>query len=345
MIKRCLSIVAGSLLLFKVAGAQNAVQQVLKGNSATKVNGRVVLSDRDSLPVTIIKGKDPGPVFTIIAGIHGFEYPPIIAVQQLIQEIDSSKLKGALIILPIANVASFYGRSPFVNPVDNKNLNTAFPGKENGTLTERIAYTITNKIFSETDIVLDIHGGDANEDLLPFICYYDNNNNPEETALAASLSEASGFENIVSYPYTLTKTEPALYAFKQAVQDGKAALSMEAGKLGNVQEDAVSLIKSGVYNILTALKMYDYKQPDLKPVVRKVYNRQSYIKSTVQGLFYSLKKAGDTVIKDELVGYVTDEFGNIIMDIHSPESGTVLYKIGTPPVNKNETVFCIGYNI
>ena len=335
----------GSFLLVTVAGAQSSVQQIIKGASAKKLNARIVINDTDSLPVTIIKGKGSGPVFTMIAGIHGFEYPPVIAVQQLMQEIDSSKLKGTLIILPIANVASFYGRSPFVNPADSKNLNTAFPGKENGTPTERIAYTITNKIFPETDIVLDIHGGDANEDLLPFICYYDNNENPKETALAARLSEASGFDNIVSYPYTLTKTEPALYAFKQAVQDGKTALSIEAGKLGNVQEDAVSLIKSGVYNILAALEMYDYTLPHSKPVVKQIYNRQAYIKSTVQGVFYSPKKAGDKVIKGEIVGYITDEFGHKIQEVNSPESGTILYKIGTPPVNKNETIFCIGYSI
>jgi predicted deacylase len=77
-------------------------------------------------------------------------------------------LKGTLIVVPIANVGSFYKRTPFVNPSDHKNLNNAFPGSETGTITEQIANYITKQIIPQSDVFLDIHGGDANEDLLPF---------------------------------------------------------------------------------------------------------------------------------------------------------------------------------
>jgi len=101
---------------------------------------------------------------------------------------------------------------------------------------------ITENIIPASDVFLDIHGGDAPEDLLPFICYYNNKNRPAQTQLAKELSDASGFEYVVSYPYTITDEEPAKYVFKQAVQDGKTGLSIEAGKLGIVQEEAVNLI-------------------------------------------------------------------------------------------------------
>lgn len=292
------------------------------------------------LPVSIIKGKSDGPVFTIIAGVHGYEYPPIVATQALMKEIDGEKLKGILIVIPIANTASFFTRTPFINPQDQKNLNNAFPGKVNGSITEQIAHFITKNIIPVSDIFLDIHGGDACEDLIPFVCYYNNTKKPDQTALAKKLSENSGFEFVVSYPYTISDTEPAKYTFKQAVQDGKTALSIECGKLGNVQEENVNLIKKGVYNMLATMEMYDNGS---KPHPNIIYrNSQAYINASVQGIFYSKYNAGDSVKKDDVVGYTTDEFGKILEEYKAPKNGIILYKLATPPINVDDTVMCIS---
>lgn len=292
------------------------------------------------IPLTIIKGKKSGPVYTIVAGIHGYEYPPIISLQELMKEIDANKLQGTLMILPIANVASFYKRSPFINPIDHKNLNTAFPGSASGSITERIAHWITKEIIPVSDGFIDIHGGDANEDLLPFICYYDNKD--EKTEKAKRLSEASGMEYIVAYPFNITKIEPAKYAFKQAVQDGIVALSIEAGKLGTVQRENVTLVKDALYNMLDYAGMY-YKGKTVIKTNRKYLNHQSYVRVPEKGIFYSSIKSGDTVSKDQNIGYITDDFGNVLHQITSPINGIVLYKVGTPPVNAGETLFCIAH--
>lgn len=245
-------------------------------------------------------------------------------------------------MIPLANVASFYQRSPFVNPIDGKNLNNTFPGSANGSLTEQIANWITTNIIPVSDVFLDIHGGDASEDLLPFICYYNNQENTVKTQEAHQLSEASGMQYIVSYPYSLTKTEPAKYAFKQAVQSNITALSIEAGKLGTVQQENVELIKSAVYNMLAYKGVYNKTVKKQSEEYTIVYN-QHYIRVPTTGFFYSTFKAGDNINKDQEVGYITDEFGNIITSVTSPIDGIILYKVGTPPVNKGETLFCVGY--
>ncbi len=69
------------------------------------------------LPISIVKGNQDGPVFTIVAGIHGYEYPLIVATQELLKELDPTQVKGTIVIIPMASVASFYQRSPFVNPI------------------------------------------------------------------------------------------------------------------------------------------------------------------------------------------------------------------------------------
>ncbi|MFC0779931.1 succinylglutamate desuccinylase/aspartoacylase family protein [Flavobacterium sp. HJSW_4] len=334
------------MLILTVMGYGQNLEKSIKENIGKRTDTLVHFktdSPYNYMPVTIFSGKEKGPVFTIIAGIHGYEYPPIVAVQELIKEIDPNKLKGTLIIVPIANVGSFYKRTPFVNPSDHKNLNNAFPGSETGTITEQIANYISKQIIPQSDVFLDIHGGDANEDLLPFVCYYNNTSEEKKTELSAKLSEISGINHIVSYPYTITKTEPAKYAFKQASQNGKTALSIEAGKLGNVQTESVHLIKKAVYNMLNYMEMYSNGSAPEKNPSAVYLNNQEYVKAEVAGIFQSNLKSGDYIKKGDKIGFVSNEFGKVLAEIKSPATGVILYKIGTPPVNKGETVFCIGF--
>lgn len=297
------------------------------------------------IPVTVIKGKVKGPVFSIVAGIHGYEYPPIIAVQELLREISPESVKGTIIIIPVANIEAFKKRTPFISPLDQKNLNNSFPGSPDGSPTEQIAHLITKEVISNSDIFLDIHGGDASEDLMPFVCYYNRSDAPEQTASAYELSVQSQIPYVVSYPYTITGKEPAKYAFKQAVQQGITALSIEAGKLGNVQEDQVALIKNAVYRMLEHSGIYTFKKYTDKETSKvTLLNRQEYIRVPQSGIFYSRFKSGDTVKKNQTLGFITDEFGTRKQDIIAPADGIILYKIGTPPVNQGETLFCIGYN-
>lgn len=335
------------LTLFSVSNifAQDDFQKIFEDESRPiKENFRVPFSDSQNnqgyLPISIIKGKNKGPIFTIVAGVHGYEYPPIIATQELLKEIDANKLSGTLIVVPIANIGSFFSRTPLMNPQDKVNLNGALPGKSNGSITYKIADYFKTKIIPVSDVFLDIHGGGAAEDLMPFICYYRNEKKPEQTERAKQLSETSGFEYVVSYPYTLKDDEPAKYVFKQATQDGKIALSIESGKLGNVQKDAVALIKKGVYNMLTQMEMYKSPIEPIKNIVK--LNNQTYIRSNNQGIFYSPYKAGDSVKEGETVGQITDEFGVVLSEFKAPTSGIILYKISTPPVNIDDTIMCIS---
>lgn len=295
------------------------------------------------LAVKVVKGAQDGPVFTVVAGIHGFEYPPIVALQELMLEIRAENLKGTLVILPVANVNGFYGRTAFYNPQDGKNLNRVFPGKADGTISERLADLITREVISQSKVFLDIHAGDANEDLLDFVCYYENKDMPVQTALAKHLAENSGFKFQVAYPFHLAENQPAEYAFKQASRQGVTALSFEAGKLGNVQRESVDRIKRGIYNLLAELAMYE-KSGKSSNVETVLLNAQKYIKSPAQGIFYSDLKSGDKVVTGQKLGSITDIFGQKLADILADQEGILLYKIGTPPVLEGETLFCIGYS-
>ncbi|RDV15915.1 hypothetical protein DXT99_07965 [Pontibacter diazotrophicus] len=95
-----------------------------------------VVSGQDStvIPVTVFHGSKRGPVLGITAGVHGMEYAPIMAAQQLPRQLDPTKMSGTVLLVHMANVPAFLHRGLRVNPMDGKNLNRVFPGKSNGTI-------------------------------------------------------------------------------------------------------------------------------------------------------------------------------------------------------------------
>src|SRR6476646_4994853 len=120
-----------------------------------------------SIPITTVRGARPGPVLALIAGNHGYEYPPILALQQFRAQVVPEELSGTIIMVHVANMPSFLGRTVYFSPVDGKNLNRVYPGNADGTVSERIALAITNEVIENADYVLDLHCGDGNEWLRP----------------------------------------------------------------------------------------------------------------------------------------------------------------------------------
>src|SRR5262245_24795565 len=90
-----------------------------------------------SIPVVVVNGAKPGPVLAVVSGAHGTEYASIVAVERLIQQLDARAVSGTVILVPLVNIPSFEQKVAHVNPVDGKSLNRFYPGKADGTQTER----------------------------------------------------------------------------------------------------------------------------------------------------------------------------------------------------------------
>jgi hypothetical protein len=148
------------------------------------------------IPVTTISGAGPGPTLALIAGNHGYEYPPILALQRLRTLIDPAKLKGSIIMVHVANMPSFLGRTVYFSPIDGKNLNRVYPGRGDGTVSERIAYAITTEVIERADYVLDLHCGDGNESLRPYVYQTVTGNQKMDDAMAR-MALAFGIDHIV----------------------------------------------------------------------------------------------------------------------------------------------------
>jgi len=119
------------------------------------------------IPVAVLHGAKPGPVLAIVSGAHGTEYASVLAVQQLIDAVKPAELSGTLILVPLVNVPSFEKLTPHVNPTDNKSMNSRYPGDLNGTQTDRASAVITKEVVEQCDHLIDLHGGDLDENLRP----------------------------------------------------------------------------------------------------------------------------------------------------------------------------------
>src|SRR6516165_6697521 len=109
------------------------------GAGETMIESRMIeVADGLAIPVTTITGANAGPTLALIAGNHGYEYPPILALQRLRGAIDAASLAGTVIMVHVANMPSFLGRTVYFSPLDGKNLNRVYPGRVEGTPSERI---------------------------------------------------------------------------------------------------------------------------------------------------------------------------------------------------------------
>ncbi|MEM6801022.1 MAG: M14 family metallopeptidase [Bacteroidota bacterium] len=314
---------------------------------ASKVHIKVPITAEGTetfIPITIFHGKEKGPVLGITAGVHGYEYPPILASQKLIHEIDPLQLKGTVILVQISNLAGFLGRSPYTNPLDGKNLNRSFPGAPNGTSTDRIAHFISEEVIAKCDYFLDMHGGDAPEDLMPYSAYYQNDNSPEISKKGKEMAMHMGFDHIVVFKTTgkdyMKENSPSTYCSAQAFKIGIPSVDLECGKLGQSGESLVPQIVNAVKNLLQYLEMTEGKHE--LPASFAMIEDRSYLSSSHDGFFYPLKESGDYVKKGMKLGYITDFFNETVEEIYADKEGVILFMIGTPPIKAKETIAVIG---
>src|ERR1700674_960970 len=124
-----------------------------------------------NIPVAVVNGVKPGPVLALVSGAHGTEYASIIALETLILDLDPSQLTGTVIILPLVNLPSFEQKVPHVNPVDKKSMTRFYPGKKDGTQTERASFLITKEVVERCDYLIDFHSGVLLHNHLPLPSY------------------------------------------------------------------------------------------------------------------------------------------------------------------------------
>ena len=255
-------------------------------------------------PFVAVNGAHPGPAVLVTAGVHGSEYVSIDAAVRLGAALDAATLHGQVLLLPLLNPPAFWERTPYVSPIDNLNPNRQFPGKPHGTFTERLAYHLTERAIRHAEAMIDLHGGDIPEALLPFTIW-------EETGNAAMDAKSRLMAEAFGMPATI-----ALQPAKSPIGGTTHAAAAHLGVAAVIAEDG----GAGVYDEATAVRMFNGAENALRALgvmpggARAVpkphrYARFVWMRSHEAGFFSPAVKIGGFVAAGGTIGTIGDFFG------------------------------------
>jgi predicted deacylase len=342
--KQILAILCGALM---IAGAQD-VHPTFTVGTATATRGQKALgvlkvpagSDGGyDMPVAVIHGARRGAVLAVASGAHGTEYASILAVERLIETVNAADVSGTLILLPLINVPSFEKITPHVNPTDNKSMNRFYPGDPKGTQTDRASFIVTKEVVEKCDHLIDLHGGDLDENLRPY-SYWTVTGNQKQDELSRAMVLAFGLDHIIVSSDRPKDPKASRYLENTASTRGKPSFTAEAGRSGPVNDNDVTLLANGVLNVMAHLKMLQRQVADVKsPVwIEPVIS----VTAEQNGVFHPRVDRDARVAKGAPIGVVTDYYNRKIQDVTSPEAGIVLFVRALPSLKKGDTIVNIG---
>ncbi|MFB0566262.1 MAG: succinylglutamate desuccinylase/aspartoacylase family protein [Candidatus Aminicenantaceae bacterium] len=291
------------------------------------------------IPVTVINGSRRGKVLALVAGVHGYEYPPILALYRMKKMIDPASLSGTLIFVHIANLPAFQKRIIYYSPYDWKNLNRVFPGNLQGSISERIAFILKEEVITKCDYLIDLHCGDGNEALIPYV-YWMISGNEEKDRISKEMALAFGIKYIIIDKTRSQDITHSKYLGNTGIILLKPAITTESGYLGKTDEESIVRNIKGILSVMKLFRMIEGKPEFVtEPVWIEPYK---VIYSNHNGLFYPQIKMGYHVAEGEKVGIITDYLGNVKEEVRAPFTGIILYIINTPPISKGEPLFEVG---
>ena len=292
-----------------------------------------------TIPVVVANGAKPGPVLALVSGLHGTEYASIIALERVIARIDPTTLSGTVIIVPLVNVPSFEQKVPHVNPTDRKSMNRFYPGKIDGTQTERASFLITKEIVDRCDHLIDLHGGDLDESLRPY-SYWPLTGNAAQDRVSREMALAFGVDHIIISADRPKDPAASRYLDNTANTRGKASIAVEAGYAGTTETEDVELLANGCFNVMRYFHMIPGNPTFVQNPVW--LENVASVTSSANGIFYPSVRRGTFVQQGMKIGSLTDYLDRPLADFTAPVSGVVTYIRAVPSMTKGETVASIG---
>ncbi|MEW6523322.1 MAG: M14 family metallopeptidase [Bacillota bacterium] len=272
-----------------------------------------------------------GPTVAVIAGIHGAEYAGIDTVLALARDIDPTRLRGRLILVPCVNVPAFFGRGIYVNPLDGKNLNRVFPGSTAGTASEVLAATLVSHVIGACDYFVDLHGGDMVEALIPFMIYARTGDSSLD-AKSVEMARVFGLDLLVEGASKGNTLDVA-------TRMGKPSILAEAGGQGILDAESAGLLYRGCRRVLAHLGLTDDPKPEATQAPLRKF---IWMRSEHRALFYPLVAVGQEIEAGQKVGEMRDLFGNTVAELVSPDTGPVLFLATSLASSPGEPLLAVG---
>ncbi len=300
-------------------GTQEQVQfSVARLPSGTVIN----------LKVQIFRSSNPGPTMLVMAGVHGDEINGVEIVREAIEEKYFNNLKaGAAIVIPLLNVYGFINYSRDAS--EGKDVNRSFPGSMSGSLASRVAATLTKKILPLVDFGIDFHTGGSSRYNYPQIRY------------SAGDTKAAELANDFGAPYIIEKPNIAKTLRKSASSMGIPILVYEGGESLRFDGFSIQKGKEGLRRLLISQGMIDGEIKSVEGL--KFFNKTSWVRADRAGLFKWTQSSGSKVTAGELIGTISDPYGEFTIKIYAKYTGYLIGHNNAPVVNQGDALFHIGY--
>ncbi len=280
------------------------------------------------VPVHVLAGRGRKPCLLAAAGIHGDEAEGISALLELSNELALSDLRGRLILVPIANPPAF-GANQRRSPLDGLDLNRIFPGRVDGTPSERLAYSLFELARDNADFLFTLHGWYATGDTLPFV----------EVAAGPSPVRARSYEAAAASGFSHVRAADWHSGlFPAAVTNaGIPAMEGEIGGRGYTRPPLRSAYRSHVLALMKHLGMLDGDPP---PPGHHVYVSE-HVRPRSGGVLFSGLELGARVAEGQPLGSVHDLEGVIRETLIAPFDGVLMARRNYLSVSPGDLAFTL----
>ncbi|WP_423130592.1 succinylglutamate desuccinylase/aspartoacylase family protein [Gaoshiqia sp. Z1-71] len=291
---------------------------------------RLHTHNKIEVPVIIERGKQDGPVLLLIAGIHGNEVNGVEIIRSLIAKKLNKPERGTVICIPALNVFGFLKQTREFP--DGKDLNRMFPGNRNGSLASLFAWHLMNRILPLADYCIDFHTGGANRF---------NSSQIRVSKGKPELLELAGIFN----PRFIVYAPDREKSFREAAtQLGKKVLLFEGGKSLDIHNRITQRGTVGIMKIMHHLNMRDFSA-ELSPFNQNgsVLIRESgWIRARQGGMFRFHVKDGAKVEKGDVIGSISDPYGQYEHQVKIPASGYIIGLNHAPIVYQGDALIHLG---
>jgi predicted deacylase len=311
----------------------------LRATPGTRTDGYLTVGEmldgtEVRLPVALVNGSKTGPTVYLQAISDGDELNGVAVIRRVLKRLEPSKLKGRLITVLIVNVHAFHAGQAF-SPVDGKKMNRCFPGRKDGTSSERIAYRLFQNAVLQADLCIDLHQGGVRPMVDEVRVRVDRGKRIHRACMELAQTFGIG--------YILDSRGPDGQLARAAPEKGIPTIDPELGGCHGWDEGSIAKGVRGVENVLKhhGLLAGSPKLPDRQVVVdgflTLLANRGGFLE--YRASLYDLLQKGDPVAD------VTDPFGNVLETITAPEESVFWSRALKPMAATGAFVATVGKNV